>query len=66
MKSDKHLRCLCCNKSFRPFAWSSLEYCQQCLDEDNELSYNSIDSGDQVEIDSLLRPTGKTPAIYYE
>lgn len=59
------MKCTSCNAYYRRNPWNTSNYCETCLDAEEDSEYNT-DTDDKVEIDSLLNPTGKTPARFYD
>ena len=59
------MKCCSCNAYYRRSEWNTTDYCEQCVDAMEDQKYNSYEE-DEQEIEILLRPTGKTPAVYYE
>lgn len=52
--------CVLCNAYFRRSKYNPTDHCEGCLDEAEDWK----DAEDEVDINQLLNPTGKTPARF--
>lgn len=60
------MKCLSCNAYYRRSEWNTADYCEQCVDAMEDQKYNSYDVTDDVEIEALVNPTGRTQPHFYD
>lgn len=53
-----------CNKYFRKTRFNPTDYCDSCIDEAEELQYNS--DVEDMDVQALLHPDGKTKPVFYD
>ena len=58
------MHCVMCNKYFRKTRFNPTDYCDSCIDEAEELQYNS--DVEDMDVQALLHPDGKTKPVFYD
>lgn len=56
-------KCKTCGEYYKKSRYNQTEECDSCVDQLVDVYY---DEEDEVEIQHLLHPNGKTPARYYD
>lgn len=57
------MKCATCGDYFRVDQWECNTECDKCLDAQSQPLY---DPDDQVDVDTLLNPSGVTRAVFYD
>lgn len=55
------MKCISCGSYFKKTPWNDGVICEDCSD----TAYNDY-FVDQAEIDTIVNPTGKTQAVFYD
>jgi hypothetical protein len=57
------MRCVICNTYFKQHSFNRTKQCDDCLGADGSSNY--IDSETEVDINSVLNPSGKVQPVFY-
>lgn len=60
------MQCISCGNYFRRDYWNNSDECEDCIDTLATTKYNYVDSTDEVEIETLVNPSGRTAPRFYD